>query len=103
MFAGINADEWIIVKILSGSAVLGALLCSLSFAGSFSPSWIPKFGSNMSGQAVPVDLSGQMLDLEEDDDLEVFTKVKVKHQNRPNLHFTRPAAGFGTWLQTRNL
>lgn len=32
----------------------------------------------MSGQAVPVDLSGHMLDLEEDEDLEVFTKVKIK-------------------------
>lgn len=32
----------------------------------------------MSGQAVPVDLSGHMLDLEEDEDLEVFTKVKLQ-------------------------
>lgn len=81
------------MKIHSGSAILGALLCGLSCAGSFSPSWVPKFTSNMSGQAVPVDFSGHMLDLEEDEDLEVFTKVKIKNQNRLNLPFTHPAAG----------
>lgn len=34
----------------------------------------------MSGQADPVDFSGRMLDLEEDEDLEVFTKVRIKAQ-----------------------
>lgn len=29
----------------------------------------------MSGQTVPADFSGHMLDLDEDDDLEVFSKV----------------------------
>lgn len=29
--------------------------------------------------AIPADISGQMLDLDEDDDLEVFSKV-IKHQ-----------------------
>lgn len=53
----------------------------------------------MSRQAVAVDFSGHMLDLDEDEDLEVFTKVKIK----PNLHFTRSAAGSGTWLQTRTI
>lgn len=51
----------------------------------------------MSGQAAPVDLSGHMLDLEEDEDLEVFTKVKIKTQ-LVNVHWTRPAAATG--LQT---
>lgn len=43
-----------------------------------------------------MDFSGHMLDLEEDDDLEVFTKVKIKNQKRS-------AAGSGTWLQICNL
>ena len=30
----------------------------------------------MSGQSVPADFSGNMLDLDEDDDLEVFSKVR---------------------------
>lgn len=30
----------------------------------------------MSGLSVPVDFSGPVLDLDEDDDLEVFTKVR---------------------------
>lgn len=34
----------------------------------------------MSGQAVPGDFSGHMLDLEEDEDLEVFTKVKINRR-----------------------
>lgn len=34
----------------------------------------------MSEQADPVDFSGHMLDLEEDEDLEVFTKVRIKPQ-----------------------
>lgn len=32
----------------------------------------------MSGQTVPADFSGHMLDLDEDEDLEVFSKVKKK-------------------------
>lgn len=32
----------------------------------------------MSGQTVPADFSGHMLDLDEDEDLEVFSKVKTK-------------------------
>lgn len=28
-------------------------------------------------QTIPADISGQMLDLDEDDDLEVFSKVKI--------------------------
>lgn len=35
-----------------------------------------KFASEMSGQTVPADFSGHMLDLDEDEDLEVFSKVK---------------------------
>lgn len=31
----------------------------------------------MSGQAVPADFSEHMLDLDEDEDLEVFSKVKI--------------------------
>lgn len=45
-------------------------------------------------------MSGHMLDLEEDEDLEVFTKVKIKTQLL-NIHWTRPAAATG--LQTSNL
>lgn len=37
----------------------------------------------MSGQAAPEDLSGHMLDLEEDEDLEVFTKVKTSSHSGP--------------------
>lgn len=51
----------------------------------------------MSGQAVPVDLSGDMLDLEEDEDLEVFTKVKIPNHNRSKVHPSR--CGSGTRLQ----
>lgn len=104
MFAGTNVGERIIVKILSGSAAPGALLCALSSAGSFSASWIPKFRSNMSGQAVPGDLSGHMLDLEEDEDLEVFTKVTITSPNRPNLRLRlaapdlQPLFGSYRWL-----
>lgn len=49
-----------------------------------------------------MDLSGHMLDLEEDEDLEVFTKVKIQSPNRPNLHFTRraPAPVRGSRLAT---
>lgn len=35
-----------------------------------------KFASEMSGHTVPADFSGHMLDLDEDEDLEVFSKVK---------------------------
>lgn len=41
--------------------------------------------------AIPADISGQMLDLDEDDDLEVFSKV-IKHQLVKKCD----------WLQTRN-
>lgn len=68
------------MKILTGKAVLRVPSYCLSSAGSFSLSWSPKFRSNMSGQADPVDFSGRMLDLEEDEDLEVFTKVRIKPQ-----------------------
>lgn len=35
-----------------------------------------KLGIVMSGAKVPADISGHMLDLDEEDDLEVFSKVK---------------------------
>lgn len=59
--------------------MLVSVCCSaLKFSGSFRRSWSPKFRSDMSGQALSADLSGQMLDLEEDEDLEVFTKVNIQ-------------------------
>lgn len=44
------------------------------------PSSFRKFEREMSGQTVPADFSGHMLDLDldEDEDLEVFSKVKRK-------------------------
>lgn len=36
----------------------------------------------MSAQAVPGDFSGHALDLEEDEDLEVFTKVRKQSRKR---------------------
>lgn len=73
------------------------VLCFLSSAGSFSSLLELKFRSNMSGQAVPVDLSGHMLDLEEDEDLEVFTKVKIK------ITAGSMSTGHVARLQTSNL
>lgn len=38
-------------------------------------------------QTVPADISGQMLDLDEDDDLEVFSKVKKKKKIASKCEF----------------
>lgn len=57
----------------------------------------------MSGQTVPADFSGHMLDLDEDEDLEVFSKVK-KHRalNQPSVPDsqlqTLPLLFLATWM-----
>ena len=52
-----------------------------------------KLEREMSGQTVPADFSGHMLDLDEDEDLEVFTKVNkslpVKLLTAPLLSLLR--------------
>lgn len=46
----------------------------------------------MSGRTVPADFSGHMLDLDEDEDLEVFSKVKINcpKTRRRLSNFTAP-------------
>lgn len=48
----------------------------------------------MSGQTVPADFTEHMLDLDEDEDLEVFSKVKEADEGRANAEARRgePAA-----------
>lgn len=53
----------------------------------------------MSRQTVPADFSGHMLDLDEDEDLEVFSKVKGREgQKKPNprrtLSLNSPIGGY---------
>lgn len=47
----------------------------------------------MSGKTVPADFSGHMLDLDEDEDLEVFSKVKDREgrkKHKPEADSTLP-------------
>lgn len=62
-----------------------------------------KLESEMSGQTVPADFSEHMLDLDEDDDLEVFSKVK-RHRTKnrattsDSLLPIGPVAFLATWI-----
>lgn len=44
----------------------------------------------MSGQTVPADFTEHMLDLDEDEDLEVFSKVKQAEEGRAKAEASAP-------------
>lgn len=67
-----------------GSAArLGGRVDRVRSVGSASV-WAEKF-LVMSGHTVPADISGHMLDLDEDEDLEVFSKVGVQRARASTL------------------
>lgn len=57
----------------------------------------------MSGQTVPADFSGHMLDLDEDEDLEVFSKVKGREgrEKRKKNKTNKPEADSQPQLSRR--
>ncbi|KAI3355178.1 hypothetical protein L3Q82_017880 [Scortum barcoo] len=55
------------------------MLCGSGLSDEPSPG--PKFEKGMSGQSGPADFRGHMLDLDEDEDLEVFSKTETRQDN----------------------
>lgn len=74
-----------------------ACVCSpfiffVEVCGSYFPCCVILLAGEMSGQMVPADISGHMLDLDENEDLDVFFKVT---ENRPEA--VENLAGF-CWI-----
>ncbi len=75
-------------------------VCLSGLAGELSP--CRKFENGMSGHTVPADFSGHMLDLDEDEDLEVFSKVKTNMAKTSDSQFQTVPAVVATWVSPRH-